>query len=112
MVEIIVHILITSVLLLVVAKIISGIEIKDWGTAIFASIVLGIVNAIIKPILIILTIPITVLTLGLFLLVINALMLWMVGSLVGGVKIKGFWYALLGSIVLSILNTLVYMFLQ
>lgn len=111
MLEILIHILITSVLLLLVAKIVSGIEISDWGSAIFAAIVLGIVNAIIKPVLIILTIPITVLTLGLFLLVINALMLWMAGSLVNGVRIKGFWYALIGSIVLSILNTLVYMVL-
>ncbi len=111
MVEILVHILITSLLLLVVANIVSGIVIKDWGAAIVTAIVLGIVNAIIKPILIILTIPITVLTLGLFLLVINALMLWLAGSVVSGVRINGFWYALLGSIVLSLLNTLVYMFL-
>lgn len=111
MIEIIVKILITSVLLLVVAKIVSGIEIQDWGAAIFTAIVLGIVNAVVKPILIVLTIPITVLTLGLFLFVINALMLWMAGSLVSGVRIKGFWYALLGSVVLSILNTLVYMFI-
>jgi len=111
LIEIIVQILITSVLLLVVAKIVSGIEIQDWGAAIFTAIVLGIVNAVVKPILIVLTIPITVLTLGLFLFVINALMLWMAGSLVSGVRIKGFWYALLGSVVLSILNTLVYMFI-
>lgn len=111
MIEIIVQILITSVLLLVVAKIVSGIEIRDWGAAVFTAIVLGIVNAVVKPILIVLTIPITVLTLGLFLFVINALMLWMAGSLVSGVRIKGFWYALLGSVVLSILNTLVYMFI-
>ena len=111
MVEILVHIIITSLLLLVVANIVRGIVIKDWGAAIVTAIVLGIVNAIIKPILIILTIPITILTLGLFLLVINALMLWLAGSIVSGVKINGFWYALLGSIVLSLLNTLVYMFL-
>ena len=112
MAEILVHILVTSVLLLLVAKIVSGIEIRDWGAAVITAIVLGIVNAVIKPVLVILTIPITILTLGLFLLVINALMLWMAGGLVSGVRIAGFWYALLGSIVLSILNTLVYMFLQ
>lgn len=110
-VEILVHILITSVLLLLVAKIVSGIEIDDWGAAIFAAIVLGIINAIIKPLLIVLTIPITILTLGLFLLVINAFMLWIAGGLVRGVKISGFWHALLGSMVLSVLNTVVYMFL-
>ena len=107
MVEFIIHILITAVLLVLVAKIVSGIEVSDWGAAIFAALVLGIVNAVIKPILIILTIPITILTLGLFLFVINALMLWLVSGLVRGVKIAGFGYALVGSIILSVLNTLV-----
>lgn len=107
MIEFIIHILITAVLLVLVAKIVSGVEVSDWGTAIFAALVLGVVNAVVKPILIILTIPITILTLGLFLLVINALMLWLVSGLVRGVKIEGFGYALVGSIVLSILNALV-----
>ena len=108
MIEFIIHILITAVLLVIVAKIVSGVEVsRDWGAAIFAALVLGIVNAVVKPILIILTIPITILTLGLFLLVINALMLWLVSGIVRGVKVEGFGYALVGSIVLSILNALV-----
>ena len=107
----IVHILVTSVLLLLIAKILKGIEISDWGAAIIVSIVLGIINAIVRPVLVVLTIPITVLTLGLFLFVINALMLWMASGLVSGVKISGFGYALLGSILLSILNGLVSLFL-
>ena len=107
MLKIVLHILITSVLLLVVANIVSGIDIKDWGAAIVTAIVLGIVNAVVKPVLVVLTIPITVLTFGLFLLVINALMLWLAGSLVAGVTIAGFWYALLGSIILSLLNLIV-----
>ena len=111
MVEFIIHVLITAVLLVLVAKIVTGIEVSDWGAAIFAAIVLGVVNAVIKPILIILTIPITILTLGLFLFVINALMLWLVSGLVRGVKIAGFGYALVGSIVLSVLNALVGIFL-
>ena len=68
-------------------------------------------NAVIKPILIVLTIPITILTLGLFLLVINAIILWLVAGLVRGVKIAGFGYALAGSIALSILNALVGVFI-
>ena len=111
MVEFIIHILITAVLLVLIANIFRGIEVSDWSAAIFAAIVLGIINAVVKPILIILTIPITILTLGLFLLVINALMLWLVAGLVRGVKIEGFGYALLGSIVLSILNAMVGVFI-
>jgi len=111
MVEFIIHILITALLLVVIAKIVSGIDISNWSAAIFAAIVLGIVNAVIKPILIILTIPITLLTLGLFLLVINALMLWLAAGLVRGVKISGFGYALLGSILLSIFNALIGVFI-
>ena len=111
MVELILHVLITAVLIVLVAKIVSGIEVTDWGAAIIAAIVLGIVNAVIKPILIILTIPITIVTLGLFLFVINALMLWLVSGVVRGVKIAGFWYALIGSILLSILNAMVGIFI-
>ena len=111
MVEFIIHVLITAVLLVLVAKIVSGIEVTDWGAAIFAAIVLGVVNAVIKPVLIILTIPITIVTLGLFLFVINALMLWLVSGIVRGVKIASFGYALVGSIVLSILNALVGIFI-
>ena len=111
MVEFIIHILITAVLLVLIANIFRGIEVSDWSAAIFAALVLGIINAVVKPILIILTIPITILTLGLFLLVINALMLWLVAGLVRGVKIEGFGYALLGSIVLSILNAMVGVFI-
>ena len=79
MVELILHVLITAVLLVLVAKMVSGIEVTDWGTAIIAAIVLGVVNAVIKPVLIILTIPITIVTLGLFLFVINALNLKVAG---------------------------------
>ena len=107
MVEFIVHILVTAALLMIVAKLVSGVEVTSWGSAIIAALVLGLVNAIVKPIMVILTFPITILTLGLFLLVVNALMLWLVAALVPGMKIKGFLPAFLGALLLTVLNLVV-----
>ena len=107
MVEFIVHILVTAALLMIVAKVVSGVEVTSWGSAIIAALVLGLVNAIVKPIMVLLTFPITILTLGLFLLVVNALMLWLVAALVPGMKIKGFLPAFLGALLLTVLNLVV-----
>jgi putative membrane protein len=74
-----------------------------WS-ALGAAILLGIVNAIIRPIFILLTLPLTILTLGLFLLVINALLLWMVSGLVGGFQVNGFWGAFFGSLLISFVS--------
>jgi putative membrane protein len=101
------HIILTSLLLLLVAKIVRGVEVANWGSAILAAIVLGLVNAVVRPVLVFLTIPITALTFGLFLFVINALMLWLAAAIVPGLRVKGFGAALLGSILLSILNLIV-----
>jgi len=76
-----------------------------WA-ALGAAILLGIVNAIIRPIFVLLTLPLTILTLGLFLLVINALLLWMVSGLVGGFQVNGFWGAFFGSILISAISWL------
>ena len=102
----ILQIVITSLVLLLMAKIVKGVEIDNWGSALFAAVILGLVNAFVKPVLVWLTIPITVLTLGLFLLVINALMLQLVAALSPGVRVSGFGQAVLGSIVLTVLNML------
>jgi putative membrane protein len=74
-----------------------------WS-ALGAAILLGIVNAIIRPIFILFTLPLTILTLGLFLLVINALLLWMVSGLVGGFQVNGFWGAFFGSLLISFVS--------
>lgn len=84
------------------AALVPGIEIHGGWTLLGAAIVLGIVNAIVRPILIVLTLPITLLTLGLFLLVINAATLGLVAWLFDGVTIAGFWSALFGALVVSI----------
>ena len=85
----------------------SGVHIEHYGYALLVVIVLAIVNAIIKPILIIFTIPITVVTLGLFLLVINACMILLVDYFVPGFEVDGFWWALGFSLILSIFNSMI-----
>ena len=69
-----------------------------------SALVLGFVNAVVRPLMVLLTLPFTILTFGLFLLVVNALMLWLVAALVPGIRVQGFGSALLGSLVLTLLN--------
>lgn len=95
---------VVGLLLYIVAGIVPGIESKGCLSAILAGLVLGVVNALLKPLLVLLTLPITVLTLGLFLLVVNALLLWLTGALVPGFRVRGFGPALLGSLLLSVIS--------
>ena len=81
-----------------------GVAVADFLTAIIVAFVLGILNALLKPILVILTIPVTVLTLGLFLLVINAFIIQLAAYFVRGFDVASFWYALLFSIILSFIT--------
>jgi putative membrane protein len=94
--------LLTAVALVITAKLVPGFKIDNFTAALIASVVLGLVNAIIKPILVVLTLPITLVTLGLFLFVINAITIWLAGSITPGFHVLGFVPALLGSIVLTI----------
>ncbi|MBD3223047.1 phage holin family protein [bacterium] len=100
----IVQIVVVGLLLYVVARLVPGMEIESVGHALLAGLVLGIINALIKPILVILTLPITILTLGLFLLVINAIILKLAGALVPGLEVRSFGAALLGALLLSIFS--------
>jgi putative membrane protein len=84
----------------------TAVHVDGYGTALIVALILSIANVIVKPILIILTIPITLITLGLFLLAINALMILLVDSLVDGFHIDGFWWALLFSLILSVFNSI------
>lgn len=88
------------------ATVVPGVYVSGVGTLMIAALLLGVVNAVVRPLLIILTLPITVVTLGLFLLVINAAMLGLVAWLLPGLTIDGFFPALLGSIVISIVSWL------
>ena len=93
-----------SLAIMFVGWIVPGITISSFVTALIASIVIALVNLVIKPILIFLTLPINILTLGLFILVINALLFMFVAYLIPGVEVDGFWSAFLGALLLSIFS--------
>jgi len=84
-----------------------GIEVNDFWTAIWVALLLGLLNTILKPVLQLISLPLIVFTLGLFLLAINAIILMFVGELVDGFKVDGFWSAVLGSIVISLVSYLI-----
>ena len=98
------HWLVSAASLIIVAYLIPGIEIRGLGTALIAPIVIGLVNATIGFVLKILTLPLTLLTLGLFWLVINALMLQLAAAIVPGFYVSGFWSAFFGAIILSFVS--------
>jgi putative membrane protein len=102
----IVRFLLTGLAILLTAYLLPGVKVVDYWTALVVAFVLTLVNIFLKPILIILTIPITFITLGLFLLVINALMILLTDYFVDGFVVDGFWWALLFSLILSIFNSL------
>lgn len=100
--KLLVKILVTSVLVLLIAHFMPGIVVDSFVTAIIVAAVLGLLNIFIKPILVLLTLPATILTLGLFLFVINALIILMCSNLVSGFSVNSFWTAMFFSIVLSV----------
>ena len=107
MIPFLVHLLMTAALLLLVANLVPGVKVAGWGPAFLGALVLGLVNALVRPIMVVLTFPLTVLTFGLFLLVVNATMLWLMAALVPGVRVQGFVPALVGSLLLTVLNLVV-----
>lgn len=104
--NIIISLLITAVSILILSYLLPGVAVAGIGAAILTAIVIGLVNSFVKPLLTILTIPVTIITLGLFLFVINALMIMLADAIVPGFDVANFWWALLFSILLSIVNTL------
>lgn len=100
----IVTVLVTAVSLLILARLSIGLDVEDTGSAIIAALVLGLLNATLRPVLGFLAFPITVLTFGLFSFVLNAIVLYVTSALVGGFKISGFLNAIIASILLGILN--------
>ncbi|MGR7949132.1 phage holin family protein [Alcaligenes sp. RM2] len=98
--------ILNAVALLVVAYILPGITVASFGSAMIAALVLGLLNTLVKPLLIVLTLPITIVTLGLFLLVLNALVFWFAGSILKGFQVEGFWWAVIGAIVYSLVSGL------
>ncbi|MBC7749922.1 putative membrane protein [Flavobacterium sp. CG_9.1] len=104
--NLLIKILVTSALVLLIANFMPGVRVDGFTTALIVAIVLGLLNIFIKPILVILTLPVTILTLGLFLLIINALMILLCTKIVGGFSVDTFLTALFFSIILSILQSI------
>ncbi len=93
--------------LLFVAYIYSGVQVKTFTAALIAAFVIGLLNTVVRPILVVLTLPVTLVTLGLFLFIINALMFWAAGSFLDGFHVQGFVAALIGSLIYSLLGIVI-----
>jgi len=101
-----VKILLSAIAVVIASYLLPGVVVDNFMVAIILAVVLSLLNFIVKPILVIFTIPLTVLTLGLFLLVINALIILLADSMVSGFQVNGFWWALIFSLLLSLTNSL------
>jgi len=100
----VIRVLVNAGAIYLAATIVPGIEIRDVLTALGAGLVLGLINAVVRPVLVVLTLPVTILTLGLFLFVLNGLCLWLTGWLVKGFDVQGFWPAVLGALLISVVS--------
>ncbi len=96
--------LIGAVSLMLVTYMVPGIKVESFYTALIAALILGLINSLIKPILIVLTLPVNILTLGLFTLVINALLFWLAATIVKGFGVAGFWPAFFGALTMSVVS--------
>ena len=100
--------LLSAAALLCVAYLYSGVEVRSFGAALIAALLIGLCNAIVRPVLVVLTLPVTIVTLGLFIFVINALMFWAASGIAGsGFQVHGFWAAVIVSVLYSIINLVI-----
>ncbi len=106
--KLLLRILITSILVMAISHLMKGVVVDEFSTALLVAIVLGLLNFFVKPVLVLLTLPVTFFTLGLFLLVINAIIILLCDHFVDGFDVNGFWTALFFSIILSLSQSLVY----
>lgn len=104
--------MVSALALYIVSSVVSGIHLENFSSALVAVVVIGLVNALIKPVLFLLTLPITFLTLGIFSFVLNALMLLLAGSITPGFRIDGFGTALIGSVLLSFVTAILHSFIR
>ncbi|MGJ7502308.1 phage holin family protein [Variovorax sp. ZT5P49] len=105
--RIIIKWLLSAVALLAVAYLYSGVQVNSFGSALIAAAVIGLLNMIVRPVLVVLTLPVTIVTLGLFLFIINALLFWAASGLLSGFHVSGFLAALIGSLLYSLLGLLI-----
>jgi putative membrane protein len=99
--------LLSATALMFVAYVYSGVEVRSFPSALIAAFVIGLLNTVIRPVLVLLTLPVTVLTLGLFLFVINALMFWAAAAVLDGFHVRGFVSALIGSLIYSVIGLVI-----
>ncbi|HLY70122.1 MAG TPA: phage holin family protein [Puia sp.] len=104
----IIRIIVSAIVAFGLSYILKGVHINQFTTALILAVVLAVLNAIVKPILIILTLPITIITFGLFLFVINAIIILLASDLIKGFSVDGFWWALIFSFLLSIITSVLY----
>lgn len=102
MLKLIVRWLLLAAALLLVAYLYPGVQVQSFTAALIAAFVLGLLNTVVRPLLVLLTLPVTLITVGLFLFVINALMFWAAATLLNGFNVSGFWAALIGSLIYSL----------
>ena len=105
--KLIVKWLLSAVALLAITYIYSGVQVTSFSTALIAAFVIGLFNTILRPVLVVLTLPVTLVTLGLFLFVINAFMFWAASGVMNGFRVSGFGAALLGSLIYSVLGLVI-----
>lgn len=105
--RILINLIVTAIIVYLLANFLPGVSVDGFGSSIIVVMVLALLNFIVKPILQLISIPVTILTLGLFLFVINALIIMLCSYIVGGFQVDGFWSALLFSLVLSIVQSIV-----
>lgn len=108
----ILRVLLSALAVVILARILPGVGVDSYTTAIIVAIVISLLNFIVRPLLIILTLPVTILTLGLFLLIINAIIILMADGLIDGFSVDSIWWALLFSLLLSLLQSIFYSFLK
>ncbi|WP_310380571.1 phage holin family protein [Flavobacterium sp.] len=106
--KLLIRILITSGLVMLIAHFMTSVDVANFTTAVIVAVVLGLLNALVKPILVLLTLPVTILTLGLFLFVINAVIILLCSRLVDGFRVNSFWTAMIFSIILSICQSIMF----
>ncbi|HEX8015177.1 MAG TPA: phage holin family protein [Flavobacterium sp.] len=106
--KLLLRLLVTAALVVLLSNLLSGVHVASFATAIIVAVVLGLLNMFIKPILVLLTLPVTVVTLGLFLLVINAVIILLCTKIVGGFAVDSFLTALIFSVILSVLQSITY----
>ncbi len=107
--KIIIHWIVSAVAILIAAYVLPGVHVTGFVAALILALVLGIINAFLRPLLIILTLPVTILTLGLFVLVINAALVMLAAYVVPGFTVDGFWYAFFFAIVLAVVSSVLHM---